>query len=111
MTKKRYGVVGPIAAAALAVSVMAVPTAFAAKKSIVIWADDTRGPALESIVKQMEAEVPGYKVSVRSFASYDALGTAWDKATAATGPDIILRDGSLALSGSKSGKIQSLIVS
>ena len=32
MTKKRYGVVGAIAAAALAVSVMAVPTAFAAKK-------------------------------------------------------------------------------
>jgi arabinogalactan oligomer/maltooligosaccharide transport system substrate-binding protein len=111
MIKKRFGVVGVIAAAALAVSVMAVPTAFAAKKSIIIWADDTRGPALEKIVKQMEADVPGYKVEVKSFASYDALGTAWDKATAATGPDIILRDGSLAISGSKSGKIQSLIVS
>jgi arabinogalactan oligomer/maltooligosaccharide transport system substrate-binding protein len=111
MRKKRFGVVGVIAAAALAVSVMAVPTAFAAKKTIVIWADDTRGPALEKIVKQMEAEVPGYKVSVKSFASYDALGTAWDKATAATGPDIILRDGSLAITGSKSGRIQSLIVS
>ena len=111
MTKKRFGVVGVIAAAALAVSVMVVPTATAASKTIVIWADDTRGPALEKIVKQMEAEVPGYKVSVKSFASYDALGTAWDKATAATGPDIILRDGSLAITGSKSGRIQSLIVS
>jgi arabinogalactan oligomer/maltooligosaccharide transport system substrate-binding protein len=111
MNKKRFGVVGVIAATALAVSVMAVPTAFAAKKTIVIWADDTRGPALEKIVKQMEAEVPGYSVSVKSFASYDALGTAWDKATAATGPDIILRDGSLAVTGAKSGRIQSLIVS
>jgi maltose-binding protein MalE len=111
MNKKRFGVVGVIAATALAVSVMAVPTAFAAKKTIVIWADDTRGPALEKIVKKMEAEVPGYTVSVKSFASYDALGTAWDKATAATGPDIILRDGSLAVTGSKSGRIQSLIVS
>jgi maltose-binding protein MalE len=111
MIKKRIGVVGAIAAAALAVSVMTVPTAFAAKKSIIIWADDTRGPALEKIVKQMEATVPGYKVEVKSFASYDALGTAWDKATAATGPDIILRDGSLAITGSKSGRIQSLIVS
>ncbi len=111
MIKKRIGVVGAIAAAALAVSVMTVPTAFAAKKSIIIWADDTRGPALETLVKQMEAEVPGYKVVVKSFASYDALGTAWDKATAATGPDIILRDGSLAVTGSKSGRIQSLIVS
>ena len=111
MIKKRIGVVGAIAAAALAVSVMTVPTAFAAKKSIIIWADDTRGPALEKIVKQMEATVPGYKVEVKSFASYDALGTAWDKATAATGPDIILRDGSLAITGSKSGRIQSLIIS
>ena len=111
MIKKRIGVVGAIAAAALAVSVMTVPASFAASKSIVIWADDTRGPALEKLVKQMEAEVPGYKVVVKSFASYDALGTAWDKATAATGPDIILRDGSLAVTGSKSGRIQSLIVS
>lgn len=111
MNKKRFGVVGVIAATALAVSVMAVPTAFAAKKTIVIWADDTRGPALEKIVKKMEAEVPGYTVSVKSFASYDALNAAWDKATAATGPDIVLRDGGLAVSGSKSGRIQSLILS
>ena len=51
MNKKRIGVVGAIAAAALAVSALAVPSAFAAKKTIVIWADDTRGPALEKIVK------------------------------------------------------------
>lgn len=111
MTKKRFGVIGAIAAAALAVSALTVPAAFAAKRTITIWADDTRGPALEKIVKDMEATVPGYQIKVTSFASYDALGTAWDKATAATGPDIILRDGSLALSGSKSGKVQSLVVS
>ena len=111
MNKKRIGVVGAIAAAALAVSALAVPSAFAAKKSIVIWADDTRGPALAKIVKQMEATVPGYAVTVKAFASYDALGAAWDKATSATGPDLILRDGALAISGSKSGRIQSLLVS
>jgi maltose/maltodextrin transport system substrate-binding protein len=110
MNRKRIGVVGAIAAAALAVSALAVPSAFAAKKTIVIWADDTRGPALEKIVKDMEKVVPGYTVSVKSYASYDALGTAWDKATAATGPDIILRDGALAVAGAKSGKIQSLVV-
>jgi maltose/maltodextrin transport system substrate-binding protein len=110
MNKKRIGVVGVIAAAALAVSALAVPSAFAAKKTIVIWADDTRGPALVKIVKDMEKVVPGYKVDVKAYASYDALGAAWDKATAATGPDIILRDGALAISGAKSGKIQSLIV-
>ena len=111
MNKKRISVVGAIAAAALAVSAFAVPSAFAAKKTIVIWADDTRGPALLKIVKQMQATVPGYTVDVKAFASYDALGAAWDKATAATGPDIILKDGSLAISGAKSGKIQSLLVS
>ena len=111
MNKKRISVVGAIAAAALAVSAFAVPSAFAAKKTIVIWADDTRGPALLKITKQMEATVPGYTVDVKAFASYDALGAAWDKATAATGPDIILKDGSLAISGAKSGKIQSLLVS
>lgn len=111
MNKKRIGVVGAIAAAALAVSALAVPTAFAAKKTIVIWADDTRGPALVKIAKQMEKSVPGYSIDVKAFASYDALGAAWDKATAATGPDIILRDGALAISGAKSGRIQSLLVS
>jgi len=110
MIKKSIRAASFIAAAALAVSALTVPTAFAAQRSIIIWADDTRGPALEKIVKQMEADVPGYKVVVKSFASYDALGTAWDKATAATGPDIILRDGSLAVTGSKSGRIQSLII-
>jgi arabinogalactan oligomer/maltooligosaccharide transport system substrate-binding protein len=110
MNKKRFGVVGVIAAAALAVSALAVPSAFAAKKTIVIWADDTRGPALEKIVKDMEKTVPGYTVSVKSYASYDALNAAWDKATAATGPDIVLRDGGLAISGAKSGRISSLVV-
>jgi len=111
MNKKRIGVVGVIAAAALAVSALAVPAAFAAKKPIVIWADETRGPALLKLVKYMEKTVPGYSVDVKAFASYDAMNAAWDKATVATGPDIVLRDGSLAFSGAKSGRIQSLIIS
>jgi maltose-binding protein MalE len=111
MNKKRLGALSLVAIAALSVSALVVPSASAAKKSIVIWADDTRGPALLKIVKQMEAVVPGYKVDVKAFASYDALGAAWDKATSATGPDIILRDGALAVAGAKSGRIQSLLVS
>jgi maltose/maltodextrin transport system substrate-binding protein len=111
MNKKRIGVVGVIAAAALAVSALAVPSAFAAKKPIVIWADETRGPALLKLVSDMNKTVPGYSVDVKSFASYDAMNAAWDKATVATGPDIVLRDGSLAFSGAKSGRIQSLIIS
>ena len=111
MKKKSFSAIGLVAVAALALSAMMVPTASAAKKTIVIWADETRGPALAKLVKEMEAVVKGYNVQVKAFASYDALGVAWDKASKATGPDIILRDGSLAVSGSKSGRIQSLIVS
>jgi len=111
MNKKRIGVVGVIAAAALAVSALAVPSAFAAKKSIVIWADETKGPALLKLVKDMDKTIPGYTVDVKSFASYTALQDAWDKATAATGPDILLGDGAFATKGAKAGNIQSLIIS
>jgi maltose-binding protein MalE len=110
MNKKRLGALSLVAIAALSVSALVVPSASAAKKSIVIWADDTRGPALQKIVKDMEKTVPGYKVDVKAFASYDALNAAWDKATAATAPDIVLRDGGLAISGAKSGRISSLLV-
>jgi maltose/maltodextrin transport system substrate-binding protein len=111
MNKKRIGVVGAIAAAALAVSALAVPSAFAAKKSIVIWADETKGPALLKLVKDMGNTVPGYTVDVKSFASYTALQDAWDKATSATGPDLLLGDGAFATKGAKAGNIQSLIIS
>ena len=111
MNKKRIGVVGAIAAAALAVSALAVPSAFAAKKSIVIWADETKGPALLKLVKDMGKSVPGYTVDVKSFASYTALQDAWDKATSATGPDLLLGDGAFATKGAKAGNIQSLIIS
>jgi maltose/maltodextrin transport system substrate-binding protein len=111
MNKKRIGVVGAIAAAALAVSALAVPSAFAAKKSIVIWADETKGPALLKLVKDMGKTVPGYTVDVKSFASYTALQDAWDKATSATGPDLLLGDGAFATKGAKAGNIQSLIIS
>ncbi len=110
MNRKRLGALSLVAIAALSVSALVVPSASAAKKSIVIWADDTRGPALQKIVKDMEKTVPGYKVDVKAFASYDALNAAWDKATAATAPDIVLRDGGLAISGAKSGRISSLLV-
>ena len=69
MNRKRLGALSLVAIAALSVSALVVPSASAAKKSIVIWADDTRGPALLKIVKQMEAVVPGYKVDVKAFAS------------------------------------------
>lgn len=42
MTKKRYGVAGVLAAAALAVSSLVAPSAYA-NNEIVVWADETRG--------------------------------------------------------------------
>jgi len=110
MNRKRLGLLGVVTTAALAISVALVPSASAAK-TILIWADDTRGPALAKLVASMNAAVPGYNVVVKSFASYDAEASAWDKATAATGPDIYLRDKALATVGGKSGKIKPLAIS
>ena len=105
MNRKRLGLLGVVASAALAISAIVVPAAHAGTRTILIWADDTRGPALAKLTASMNAAVPGYNVVVKSFASYTAEGSAWDKATAASGPDIILYDGSLVISGGKSGKI------
>jgi maltose-binding protein MalE len=113
MNRKRLGLLGVVTSAALAISVGVVPAAHSAThtRTILIWADDTRGPALAKLIPSMKAAVPGYNIVVKSFASYTAEGSAWDIATAATGPDIILYDGSLVFSGGKSGKIYPLALS
>ena len=46
MNKKRFGVFGVIAAAAVAVSTLVAPTAHAAGKSLVIWSDESRAKTL-----------------------------------------------------------------
>lgn len=104
MTKKRYGVAGVLAAAALAVSSLVAPSAYA-NNEIVVWADETRGKNLESVLKVKSDWVSGYKITVKAFSNFDALKDAFDKATDASGPDIVMGANDWVPTGAKSGKL------
>lgn len=95
-------------AAALGVSVLLAPAASAATKTITIWADEQRGPQLKMLVDGNKSIVPGYVVKVKIFTALTALQGAWDKASAASGPDILTGPASMASAGGKSGKLVSL---
>ena len=104
MTKKRYGVAGFIAAAAIAVSGLVVPSASAADE-IVVWADETRGKNLTAVFKAKGDWVPGYTITVKAFSNFDALKEAIDKATEASGPDIVVGANDWVPPLAKSGKL------
>mgnify|MGYP006171975075 FL=1 len=82
----------------------------AAPKTITVWADETRGPQLKSLIDGNTSIAPGYTIKVKFFASLDALSAAWDKATAAGGPDVITGPASFN-SAAKSGKVLPLLYS
>ncbi len=104
MTKKRLGAFGVIAAAAIAVSGLVVPSANA-NNTIVVWADGDRGPNLEKVLKEKGDWVSGYTITVKSFSNFDALKDAFDKATDASGPDIVMGANDWVPTGAKSGKL------
>jgi arabinogalactan oligomer/maltooligosaccharide transport system substrate-binding protein len=87
--------------------------ATANEKVITVWADETRGPALSkalgSLADQTEGEwATGYKIKVVSYSSFDALKEALDKATANTGPDVIIGANDWVATGVKNGKVAPL---
>ncbi|MFY8197995.1 MAG: sugar ABC transporter substrate-binding protein, partial [Candidatus Planktophila sp.] len=104
MTKKRYSAVGFVAAVAIAVSGFVVPSASAADE-IVVWADETRGKNLTTVFKDKGDWVSGYKITVKSFSNFDALKDAIDKATEASGPDIVVGANDWVSPLAKSGKL------
>ena len=103
--KKRYGVASVLAAAALASSAMISAPANAATKTIVVWADEQRGPQLQKLIDGNTSIAPGYTIQVKFFSALDALQSAWDKSTAAGGPDVMTGPASMAPAGAKSGKL------
>ena len=109
MNKKRFGFAGVIAAAALAVSTLVAPSASAATE-IVVWADETRGPNLAKVIAAKGDWVSGYTVKVVTFSSFDALKDAFDKATDASGPDIVVGGNDWVPTGAKSGKLAPLVL-
>jgi maltose-binding protein MalE len=111
MKTKRFGIVGVIAAAAIAVSGLVAPTAFAADKEITVWADETRGPNLTKVFEAKSDWVSGYTIKVTTFSSFDALKTAVDNATDLTGPDIIVGANSWVSTGAKNGALAPITLS
>jgi len=79
-------------------------------KVIKVWADEQRGPALQTILEGNTEIAPGYIIELEIFPALDALQSAWDKTTAADGPDVITGPASFALSG-KDGRLIPLTVS
>lgn len=109
MNTKRFGFAGVIAAAALAVSTLVAPSASAATE-IVVWADESRGPNLTKVIAAKGDWVPGYTIKVVTFSSFDALKEAFDKATDASGPDVVVAANDWVPSGAKSGKLAPLVL-
>ena len=104
MTKKRFSAVGFISAVAIAVSGLVVPSANAANE-IVVWADGDRGPNLVKVLAEKGDWVAGYTITVKSFSNFDALKDAFDKATDASGPDIVMGANDWVPTGAKTGKL------
>jgi len=109
MNKKRFGFAGVITAAALAVSTLVAPSA-SANTEIIVWADETRGPNLTKVIAAKGDWVTGYTVKVVTFSSFDALKDAFDKATDASGPDIVVGGNDWVPTGAKSGKLAPLVL-
>ena len=104
MNTKRFGFAGVVAAFALAVSTLVAPSA-SANTQIVVWADESRGPNLAKVIAAKGDWVSGYTVKVVTFSSFDALKDAFDKATDASGPDIVVGGNDWVPTGAKSGKL------
>jgi maltose-binding protein MalE len=105
MNKKHLGFVGALASAALLGSALTMPVANAAGRTVTVWADETFGPQLTKLIDGNTTIAPGYVIKVKYFSSYDALTSAWDKSTAAGGPDVMTGSASIAGQGGKSGKL------
>lgn len=79
-------------------------------KTIKVWADEQRGPALQTILEGNTEIAPGYIIEIEVFPALDALQSAWENATAADGPDVLTGPAALSLSG-KDGRLVPLTVS
>jgi maltose-binding protein MalE len=107
MNKKHFGFAGVVASFAIAVSALVAPSANAAEE-IVVWADETRGANLKKVFAAKGDWVPGYTIKVVAYSNFDALKDAIDKATDASGPDIVVGANSWVPTLAKNGKLAPL---
>jgi len=105
--KKRAAMVAVLG---VAIGGVALAPAHADVKTLTIWADETRGPHLIQLFGAVADQDPGdfvdgYVIDVKTQTSFDALKTALDNATAASGPDIVLGPNDWVPTGVKNGKL------
>ena len=105
MNRRILGLLGLLTSAALATSLAVVPGAQAAGGTIVVWADETRGPNLQKVMDAKSDWVPGYTIKIVTYSSFDALKAAFDKASGTTGPDIVVAANDWVPTAAKSGKL------
>lgn len=105
MNRRILGILGLLTSAALATSLAVVPGAQASGGTIVVWADETRGPNLQSVMDAKSDWVPGYTIKIVTYSSFDALKAAFDKASGTTGPDVVVAANDWVPTAAKSGKL------
>jgi len=104
--KKRLSM-GFAATAALALTAGLLTPAQAAT-TVVVWADESRGPNLVKTLKDKADWVAGVDIEIKSFSGFDALKTAIDAATATSGPDIVVGANDWVPTLAKNGKLAPL---
>ena len=85
--------------------------AMAADQTITIWLDNERGKTLSPVFDGSTTVVPGYKLEVKTYASRDAMLAAWEKASAAGGPDVMFDAMSTITAAGKNGKALPIVLS
>jgi len=98
---------GFVVTAALALTAGLLTPAKAAT-TVLVWADESRGPNLVKTLKDKSDWVDGVEIEVKSFSGFDALKTAIDAATATSGPDIVVGANDWVPTLAKNGKLAPL---
>ena len=106
MKLRMRGIAVAIATAVVSGTFVAAPTQ--AATTVLVWADETRGPNLIKTLAAKGDWVPGVTIKVTTFSSFDALKAAFDNATSASGPDIVVGANDWVPTAAKSGKLSPL---
>ena len=111
MIQHKFGKVAALTVAAGLISGFLLAPVHAASNTIVVWADDKRGPNLQKVIDTNGDLVPGYTIKIVSFSSFDALNSAIKNATGITGPDIVIGANDWVPTLAKNGKLAPVTLS
>jgi len=110
MKIRKSGIAASVAAIATAAMLAVSVPAHAANTTINIWMDDQRGAQLSPVWDGSTTIAPGYTIKITTFSSRDAMVSAWDKATSASGPDMMFDAASSTTDAAKNGKALPIVL-